>query len=102
MPYKLRCIACNAIFYSTISPEVEREKRCSSCGGKLVDATALKAARGAYCQIRGQKVRVLNGMPICEHYVLTNAMGSRCLSEEYPQGCLIDSLPAYHPRLGVL
>lgn len=92
---KFRCTACKALFYSDEPLEV-----CSLCGGELREERL--AWERCICEERGMEIELRFGIPACEHFLLNNAPGSRCLYFALPRRCCADRLPEYQPRTGLV
>lgn len=92
---KFQCRECGTLFYSD-----EPLKICGLCGGGLEDVTPQRER--AVCAQCGAEVEVVHGIPACDHFVLTNAPGSRCLHPALPQRCAMARLPEYQPRVGII
>lgn len=92
---KYRCRKCGALFFTGGPLET-----CDLCGGGLKDVTPLRER--AACAKRGAEVEVIHGIPACDHFVLNNAPGSRCLYCALPGHCALARLPDYQPRVGIV
>ncbi|MFQ6034079.1 MAG: hypothetical protein ACE5KR_04385 [Candidatus Bipolaricaulia bacterium] len=92
---KFRCRECGALFYSDEPLQV-----CDFCEGKLEEIAP--SCTRMVCAEWGREVEVIHGIPACEHFVLNNAPGSRCLCSALPQRCAMARLPEYQPRVGVI
>lgn len=92
---KFRCGECEAIFYSD-----EPLKLCRFCSGGLEVITPARTRM--VCPNHGAEVEVIHGIPTCEHFVLNNAPGNRCLYFALPRGCAAARLPEYQPRTGLI
>ncbi len=91
---KFRCPECGELVYS------KRElTNCPSCDSGMDDVTP--KAEKVDCPVSGKSVRVVNGIPACDHFKLTNSVGSRCTHGELPASCESCGLPFYNPRVGV-
>lgn len=92
---KFRCRECGALFYSD-GPL----RTCGFCGGELEDVTPQRER--VSCPECGLEVEVIHSIPQCEHFVLNNAPGSRCLYFARPRRCAVARLPEYQPRTGII
>lgn len=92
---KFRCDGCGAIFYSD-----EPLRLCDFCGGRVREAAP--ARERIHCVGLGTEVKLICGIPTCEHFVLNNAPGNRCLYFALPRRCAIARLPEYQPRTGIV
>ncbi|MBS3736975.1 MAG: hypothetical protein V5A87_07680 [Candidatus Bipolaricaulota bacterium] len=91
---KFQCPECGEIVYSQ-----EEVNNCPGCNSRLEDRTP--GAKEVDCPVSGGPVRQVNGIPDCNHFELTNAVGSRCTFGELPARCQSCGLPFYNPRVGV-
>jgi len=91
---KFRCPECGEIIYSR-----EEIASCPGCDSRLEDMTP--DAKVVECPVSGSSVRQVNGIPDCNHFKLTNSVGSRCTFGELPSECRSCGLPFYNPRVGV-
>ena len=91
---KFRCPECGDIVYS------RRElTTCPSCKSSMDEVT--READNVKCPVSGETTRVINGVPACNHFKLTNSVGSRCTHGKLPTGCQSCGLPFYNPRVGL-
>lgn len=90
---KFRCPECGEIIYSR-----EEIASCPGCDSRLEDRTP--GAKEVECPVSGSSVRQVNGIPDCNHFKLTNSVGSRCTFGELPSECRACGLPFYNPRVG--
>ncbi|MFP4135797.1 MAG: hypothetical protein ACLFN7_05755 [Candidatus Acetothermia bacterium] len=92
---KYKCPDCGEVFYRDV-----KLVRCPSCNSWLED----KSVQGnkISCPVSGENVKVVNGIPSCEDFKLTNSVGSRCAFGELPSRCESCGLPFYSPRVGVV
>ncbi len=91
---KFRCSECGRIYYAD-----QNLSKCEICGKSLKSIPI--ACEEAECKISQSKVRLIRGIPNCEHFKLVNTIGSRCMKEDTPQRCEAAKLPQYNPRVGV-
>ena len=91
---KFQCPECGEIIYSR-----EELASCPGCSSCLEDRTP--KADKVECPVSGGSVRQVNGIPDCDHFKLTNSVGSRCTFGELPASCQSCGLPFYNPRVGL-
>jgi len=90
---KFRCQDCGALYYSD-----EQLETCDRCDGKLYNVS--REVEKVYCSVRGEKTKTIRGIPVCDDFNLSNAMGFRCTHGDVPGECKGSSLPFYNPRVG--
>jgi hypothetical protein len=88
---KFKCDGCGVVFYSD-----EHLKLCGFCSSNLKDITPHQ--QRVVCRGQGVEVGLIYDIPACEHFVLNNAPGNRCLYYALPRRCLLARLPKYQPR----
>ena len=90
---KFRCRNCGAIYYTDSQPPA-----CDECGGELEDVS--RVTEEVFCPVRGGKTKTIRGIPVCDDFNMSNAVGFRCTNGELPCECAGSSLPFYNPRVG--
>lgn len=90
---KFKCSECGRIYYAD-----QHLSKCEICGESLESISI--ASEKAECTVGQSIVRLIRGIPNCDHFKLVNAMGNRCMKEGTPQRCKAAKLPQYSPRVG--
>lgn len=91
---KYQCPECGEIFYKDV-----KLVRCPNCNSWLKETPV--NSREVQCPVSGENTNLVNGIPSCKHFKLTNSVGSRCTFGELPSRCESCGLPFYNPRVGV-
>jgi len=91
---KYQCSECGEIFYKDV-----KLVRCPSCNSWLEEIPV--NSKEVQCPASGENTKLVNGIPSCDHFKLTNSVGSRCTFGELPSRCESCGLPFYNPRVGV-
>ena len=91
---KVRCNNCNRIYYVE-----EGTSFCENCGERLEHLSIPGVKQD--CPIAGQEVKLINGLPTCDHFRLVNSMGHRCTQQNPPGSCALCGQKIYDPRVGI-